>query len=76
MSTRVRLQLGKVWLEVDAATPHEAIKQISEFATVFAEQVCGACKSTDVAPTFNKDSEGHEYFGMRCNKCKKNYVSC
>jgi hypothetical protein len=32
MSAKIRVQYGKVWLEVDAESPKDAIKQLSAYS--------------------------------------------
>lgn len=65
---KVRVNYGRVWLETDVNSPKDAIRELSEFAEVFCEQTCGACKSTNVTAS-HREHDGHDYYSVRCIDC-------
>ena len=68
MSTKVRMQIGKTWLEVDSESAKEAVRELSEYAEVFSETKCGECGSQDVRPTF-RQAKGYDFYEMTCLAC-------
>lgn len=67
-NAKVRVQVGRAWIEVDAVSVKEAIKGISEYAEVFGETVCGLCKSQSVAPV-HRNAQGYDFYEMACLSC-------
>ena len=68
MSTKVRIQVGRVWLEVDSTSVKDAIRDLSDYADVFSHTSCGACQSQEVRPT-HRQAQGYDFYEMTCLAC-------
>ena len=70
MGTSVRLNCGNgVWIEVEGGMIKEAFKEIADYQQAFGEKLCGQCRSTELAFDHRQDSDGHDYYAMRCTAC-------
>ena len=59
-TTKVRVQCGRIWLEVDAQDVKEAFRSLSNFIEAFSETTCGACGAVEVNPVHRrKDDDGN-----------------
>ena len=68
MAVKVRVQVGKAWLEVDASSPKDAMKRLSGYYEVFGELVCGQCKSDRLA-LGHREHDDHDYYQQSCLDC-------
>lgn len=68
MSAKIRVQYGKVWIEIDAESPKSAITQLSDYTEVFVGHVCGLCESTEIAWS-HREHGGHDYYSVKCVAC-------
>ena len=68
-TAKVRMQVGKVWVEVDAMSVKEAFQALSDYAEPFRETTCGLCQGTDVVPNFRESKEGYAFYEMQCSSC-------
>jgi len=71
MAAKIRQQIGKVWIEVDASTVVDGVRELALWAEVFSETCCGACKSVNIRPFRRTNSNNDEYFYLRCIDCDK-----
>lgn len=62
------MQVGRAWIEVESGGVKDAIQGLSEYAEVFAETVCGLCKSDQVAPS-HRTAQGYDFYEMACLGC-------
>jgi len=72
MGAKVRMQLGKTWVEVECMSVKEAIEEMSDYAEVFTNSQCGICKGEDVLPRHRKvQSSGktYDFYEMVCLSC-------
>lgn len=67
-SAKIRLQCGRVWLEVDASGVKEAIKALGEYQEVFSERTCGCCGSEEIAYE-HRQHDGNDYYSLKCRAC-------
>lgn len=65
---KIRVQLGKYWLEVDANGIKDAFEAISPYAEILTEPCCGKCKSTNVRPSHRIEKNYH-FYEMVCSDC-------
>lgn len=68
MSVRVRYPVGRAWLDVEAVSVKEAIKELSEFVEVLGEAKCGLCESDWVQPR-HRLARGYDFYEMACLSC-------
>lgn len=68
MSVRIRYPVGRCWLDVEAVSVKEAIKELSEFLDVLGESQCGLCGSEHVQPR-HRLAKGYDFFEMFCLAC-------
>jgi transposase-like protein len=68
MGMKVRMQVGRTWLEVDATNVKEAIRELSEYASVFGETTCGLCGSQRIQPS-HRTAKGYEFYSWVCADC-------
>ncbi len=68
MSAKVRIMVGKAWVEVDAASPKEAIKAISPYYEIFGERTCGCCGSEDIGVN-HRTAQSYDYYSVKCYAC-------
>ena len=68
MSAKVRMQIGKVWLETDSMSAKDAISALSEYAEVFSQTTCGECQSDNVRPS-HRQAQGYDFYEMLCLAC-------
>ena len=70
MATSVRLNCGNgVWLEVSGGTIKEVFKELADYQQIFGEKLCGQCRSTDLVFDHRTDTEGHDYYSVKCTAC-------
>ena len=67
-SAKIRLQCGRVWLEVDANGVKDSIKALSEYQEVFAERTCGKCGSEEIAYE-HRLHDSNDYYSLKCRNC-------
>ena len=67
-NAKVRVQVGKAWIEVDANGVKEAIQALSEYSEVFQELTCGLCQGNNVVPN-HRQAKGYDFYEMRCLTC-------
>lgn len=67
-SAKVRVQVGRTWIEVDSASVKDAIKGIAEYAEFFCETECKLCKSPSVTPS-HRLAKGYDFYEMVCLSC-------
>jgi hypothetical protein len=73
---KVRMQVNKVWIEVDSMCVKDAIQGISEYAEFFGEPCCGVCQGVDLLPSHRtakaRDGSGRSYdfYELVCRSCK------
>jgi hypothetical protein len=68
VSAKIRVQIGKTWIEVDANSVKEAIQGLSEYTEVFSQGECGLCQSHEVAP-MHREAQGFSFYEMTCLSC-------
>lgn len=71
-NAKVRMQVGKVWVEVDAMSAKEAIEALSEYGEVFVNGQCGICKCEDVLPRHRRvqaSGKTYDFHEMVCMSC-------
>ena len=68
MSMRIRYQVGKAWLDVEAESVKEALKDISEFSEIFGETVCAACGRDNAQPR-HRVAKGYDFYEVACLSC-------
>lgn len=69
MRVHVRYPVGRIWLEVEAESVKEAIRDLSEFVEVFGESTCGACGSDQVQPR-HRSAKGYDFYEIACLSCR------
>ena len=67
-NVKVRMQCGRIWLEVDAQGVKEAVKALGEYGEVFSERNCGQCGSEDLAYQ-HREHDGNAFYSMKCVAC-------
>ena len=67
-NTKVRLQCGRVWLEVDVIGVKAAMKALGEYQEVFLERKCGQCGKEDIIYE-HRQVDGHDYYSLKCADC-------
>lgn len=55
----------KIWVEFDAATCKEAVKQLSDIQNVFEEHKCGACGGSDLRFR-HAVNQGFNFYELHC----------
>jgi hypothetical protein len=68
MNARIRYPVGRAWIEVEANSVKDAIRDLSEYAEVLGECQCGQCGSDRVQPT-HRLAKGYDFFEMVCLAC-------
>ncbi len=66
---KVRIQIGKVWIECECESVKESMAKITEYSTVYGQKACGMCGSENIYPEHRTDAEGNNYYSMRCGDC-------
>jgi len=67
-SAKIRIMVGKAWVEVDAVSAKDAIKAISPYYEVFGERQCGQCGSDDIGVN-HRNTKGYDYYALKCYAC-------
>ena len=65
---KLRVQVGKTWVEVDCVSVKDGIQELSQYMEVFVEGMCGVCQSTDVIPN-HRTAKGYDFYEMKCLGC-------
>jgi hypothetical protein len=68
MSAKVRYPLGRIWVEVEAESVREAIRDLSDYVEVFSESQCGLCESEQIRPSY-KVAKGYDFYELMCCNC-------
>ncbi len=67
-NAKVRVQIGKTWIEIDASSVKEAIIGLAEYSEVFSQAECGLCQSHEIAP-MHRSAQGYDFYEMGCLSC-------
>ena len=65
---KIRIMVGKAWVEVDAGTPKDAIRAIAPYYEVFGQASCGLCGGTNLGVGYRTPS-GNDYYYVTCLSC-------
>ncbi len=65
---KVKMQFGRVTLEVDASSVKDAVAKLSEYGEVFQESQCGRCGAETLAYE-HRQHDGHDYYSKKCRAC-------
>lgn len=65
---KIRYQIAKGEVEVEGSDVKECFAELSHAMEVFGHSQCGACESTDVAPSV-REVQGNVYYSMNCLSC-------
>ena len=68
MVARIKYPVGRAWIEVEAQSVKDAMRDLSEYAEVFGETVCGVCQSDKVCPA-HRVAKGYDFYEMECLSC-------
>jgi hypothetical protein len=72
-SAKVRMQVNKVWIEVESMSVKDAVQGIAEYSDFFGEGPCGMCGSDDVAPEYrvgkSRDGDEYPFYSLVCRSC-------
>ena len=68
MVARIKYPVGRAWIEVEAQSVKDAMRDLSEYAEVFGETVCGVCQSDKVTPE-HRVAKGYDFYSMVCQSC-------
>ena len=68
MNAKVRMQVGRVWVEVDAGSVKDAIRGISDYAEFFSHTTCGMCGDQNARPS-HREAKGYDFYEMECLSC-------
>lgn len=66
---KIRAQMGKYWIEVDASDIKEAFRALSNYMEVLGESKCGKCGSANIRPN-HRQSGNYHYYELVCNDCR------
>jgi len=66
---KIRIQYGRVWLEVDADGVKDVIQTLSEYGEVFNVSQCGKCQSDALLYDHHQNNQGHHFYAIKCAAC-------
>lgn len=65
---KVELNVGKLTLTAEGATPKEIFRDLAQLQFVFEDSTCGKCGSSDLQYIV-RTAEGNDFYELRCKKC-------
>jgi len=60
--------IGPYTFEIEGKSIKDMWKNLSDISEVFSDQVCGACKSDNIAPV-HRVVDDNDFYEIRCNEC-------
>lgn len=70
MTVKARIDLKNgCWIEAEADTVKETVRQIAGMQEVYRYHKCGHCESQDLAFEYRVSGEDHAFHSLKCLKC-------